>query len=162
MMMSHPSKLSLIPFFLSLIFVILFYLNTRSQRPITALDSSDIDQRRKAVLSRSRIAVCLVGGARRFELTGPSIIKNILREYPNADLFLNSWLDENSYKFVTLEKAPRIAAVWISVPKKVKETAEESRVLTSNNSPKGLQVAVSPFHSALGYLKGTLAVLHSG
>ncbi|KAF2324765.1 hypothetical protein GH714_016699 [Hevea brasiliensis] len=60
-------------------------------------------------LYRSRMAVCLVGGARRFELTGPSIVENILNVYPNSDLFLHCPLDENAFKFSLLKLAPRIA-----------------------------------------------------
>ncbi|XP_020594895.1 uncharacterized protein LOC110034997 [Phalaenopsis equestris] len=87
----------------------------------------------------SRLAICLVGGARRFELTGPSIVKNLLNEYPNADLFLNSPLDEDSYKFFLLNDAPRIAAVRIFVPDRIEETESYLRVLSSENSPNGIQ-----------------------
>ncbi|KAK3221217.1 hypothetical protein Dsin_008242 [Dipteronia sinensis] len=50
-------------------------------------------------LDRSRIAMCLVGGAMRFELKGPFIAKNILEVYPNADLLLHNPVDSNAYKF---------------------------------------------------------------
>uniref|UniRef100_A0A0E0EKT1 DUF7796 domain-containing protein n=1 Tax=Oryza meridionalis TaxID=40149 RepID=A0A0E0EKT1_9ORYZ len=53
-----------------------------------------------------RIAVCLVGAARRFELTGPSIARNVLApQYPHADLFLHNPLDRDSYKFGLLKDA---------------------------------------------------------
>ncbi|CAN1781899.1 hypothetical protein LINPERHAP1_LOCUS15597 [Linum perenne] len=96
----------------------------------------------KGVLDRSRIAVCLVGGARRFELTGPSIVENILRVYPNAELFLNSPLDENSFKFSLLKSAPRIAAVRIFRQNYIPETESSLRVLTASNSPNGIQVGL--------------------
>lgn len=91
----------------------------------------------------SKIAVCLVGGARRFELTGPSIIQNILRVYPKSDLFLHSPLDSNSYKFSLLRNAPRIAAVKIFKPTRINETESQARVLTARNSPNGIQVCNS-------------------
>ncbi|EEC83461.1 hypothetical protein OsI_28960 [Oryza sativa Indica Group] len=54
-----------------------------------------------------RIAVCLVGAAQRFELTGPSIAWNVLApQYPHADLFLHNPLDRDSYKFGLLKDAP--------------------------------------------------------
>lgn len=92
---------------------------------------------------RSRIAVCLVGGARRFELTGPSIVKNLLRKYPNADLFVNSPFDENSYKFFLLNDAPRIAGVRIFEPGWIEETESQIRVLNPRDSPNGIQVGRS-------------------
>ncbi|XP_010539114.1 PREDICTED: uncharacterized protein LOC104813245 [Tarenaya hassleriana] len=54
-------------------------------------------RRRREEVMDTRIAVCLVGGARRFELTGPSIVEKILKVYPNSDLFLNSPLDKNFF-----------------------------------------------------------------
>ncbi|KAL2895489.1 Dipeptidyl peptidase family member 2 [Bienertia sinuspersici] len=94
---------------------------------------------RKAELTRSKMAVCLVGGARRFELTGPSIIERILTEFPNSDLFLNSPIDENSFKLSLLKFAPRIKWIRIFKPKSIPETDSQLHVLTAANSPNGIQ-----------------------
>lgn len=90
-----------------------------------------------------RIAVCLVGGARRFELTGPSIVERILRVYQNSDLFLHSPLDSNAHKLVLLNDAPRIAAVRIFEPSPMPESESAARVLTALNSPNGIQVHIN-------------------
>ncbi|KAF5767196.1 hypothetical protein HanRHA438_Chr14g0631491 [Helianthus annuus] len=103
-------------------------------------------------LKRSRIAVCLVGGARRFEVTGPSIVEKVLEEYPNADLFVNSPLDNNSYKFSVLKSAPRIAAVRIFTPVELPESETAARVLTASNSPKGIQGLLQYFNLVEGCL----------
>ena len=100
---------------------------------------------KKEELLRSRVAVCLVGGARRFELTGPSIVEKILEEYPNSDLFLHSPLDQNAFKFSLLKTAPKLASVRIFEPKPLPETEIQSRVLTAQNSPNGIQVNYFPF-----------------
>lgn len=100
-------------------------------------------RRRKDELDRSRMAVCLVGGARRFELTGPSIVQRILMEYPNSDLFLHSPMDQNAFKLSLLKKVPRLASVRIFVPKTMPETESQVRVLTAKNSPNGIQVSFS-------------------
>lgn len=97
-------------------------------------------RRKRGELVNSKIAVCLVGGARRFELTGPSIIEKILSVYPNADLFLNSPLDQNSFKLRLLKDAPRLAWVRIFEPKPINETEPMVRVLTPMNSPNGIKV----------------------
>jgi hypothetical protein len=94
----------------------------------------------KDELLRSKIAVCLVGGARRFELTGPSILDMILKEYPNSDLFLNSPLDSDSFKFSLLKFAPKIAAIKIFHPQPLPENESSVHVLTADNSPNGIQV----------------------
>ncbi|XP_030527052.1 uncharacterized protein LOC115738567 [Rhodamnia argentea] len=106
----------------------------------------------KDELDRSRIAVCLVGGARRFELTGPSIVERILKVYPNSDLFLHSPFDENAFKFLLLKSAPRIAGVRIFRPEPMAESAPELRVLTASNSPNGIQGLLQYFNLVEGCL----------
>lgn len=90
--------------------------------------------------------MCLVGGARRFELTGPSIVERILKVYPNSDLFLHSPLDTSAFKFSFLRTAPRIAAVRIFEPKPIPETESQARVLTASGSPNGIQGLLQYFH----------------
>lgn len=113
--------------------------STTSESNRNGTDES-LKKRKDDDLHRSRIAVCLVGGARRFELTGPSIVDNILNQYPNSDLFLHSPMDPNAFKFSLLKAAPRIASVRIFHPKPMLETEFQLRVLTAHNSPNGIQV----------------------
>ncbi|XVF63555.1 hypothetical protein PTKIN_Ptkin09bG0096100 [Pterospermum kingtungense] len=103
-------------------------------------------------LHQSRIAVCLVGGARRFELTGPSIVEKVLKEYPNADLFLHSPMDRNAFKLSLLKTAPRVASVRIFEQKFVPQTEEQFRVLTAANSPNGIQGLLQYFKLVQGCL----------
>ncbi|KAM3341560.1 hypothetical protein P3S68_026526 [Capsicum galapagoense] len=106
----------------------------------------------KAELNRSRIAVCIVGGARRFELTGPSIIQKILKEFPNSDLYLHSPLDSNAYKFSLLKSAPRISAIKIFKPKNIEITEFQVRVLSASGSPNGIQGLLQYFNLVEGCL----------
>ncbi|KAH0681500.1 hypothetical protein KY284_022585 [Solanum tuberosum] len=114
----------------------------------------------KEELNRSRIAVCIVGGARRFELTGPSIIQKILKEYPNSDLYLHSPLDSNAYKFSLLKTAPRISAIKIFKPETIKETEFQVRVLSARGSPNGIQGLLQYFNLVEGCLTMIQAYQH--
>ncbi|XP_042507441.1 uncharacterized protein LOC122083638 [Macadamia integrifolia] len=128
-----------------------------SSPPIPSPNPSDSAEqmkkkKRKEELDRSKIAICLVGGARRFELTGPSIIDKILKVYRNSDLFLHSPLDKDSFKFSLLKVAPRLASVRIFKPKPLPENEAQLRVLSSNNSPNGIQGLVQYFNLVEGCL----------
>ncbi|XP_061372794.1 uncharacterized protein LOC133315229 [Gastrolobium bilobum] len=106
----------------------------------------------KDELVRSRMAVCLVGGARRFELTGPSILEMIIKEYPNSDLFLHSPIDKDTFKFSLLRFAPKVAAVRIFHPQPLPENESYVRVLTAQNSPNGIQGLLQYFNLVEGCL----------
>ncbi|KAJ8762291.1 hypothetical protein K2173_007448 [Erythroxylum novogranatense] len=105
-----------------------------------------------AALVRSRMAVCLVGAARRFELTGPSIMENVLNVYPNADLFLHGPYDKKAFKFSLFKDAPRLASVRIFKPKFIPETESRLSVLTASNSPNGIQGLLQYFNLVEGCL----------
>ncbi|KAJ7518268.1 hypothetical protein O6H91_21G061700 [Diphasiastrum complanatum] len=86
-----------------------------------------------------RVAVCLVGAARAFELTGPSIKKYVLDVYDQVDVFLHAPLDENSYKFQLLKGHKRLASLRIFKPNTLPETQLHKELLASTGSPNGIQ-----------------------
>lgn len=85
-----------------------------------------------------RVAVCLVGGARMFELTGKSIRKNLLEVYPNTDVFLNSPLDRDSHKLPLLA-GRNLRSARIFIPQQIPETHMSAETITAWGSPHGLQ-----------------------
>lgn len=96
-----------------------------------------------------RVAICLVGGARLFEVTGRSIRRHVLDVYHNADVFVHSPLDQDSHK-LTLLKGSNLAVARIFTPQPLPETNISSEVLTAWGSPHGLQGLLQYFNLVEG------------
>ncbi|GJP75830.1 hypothetical protein CLOP_g6229 [Closterium sp. NIES-67] len=50
----------------------------------------------------SRVAICLVGGAREFHLTAPTLLRYLLPAYPSAHVFLLAPLDHSAHRLSLL------------------------------------------------------------
>lgn len=96
-----------------------------------------------------RIAVCLVGGARRFELTGGTLRKYLLDVYNNTDVFLHSPLDDDSHK-LTLLAGRNLRVARIFTPSPLPETALIGEVITPWGSPHGTQGLLQYFNLVEG------------
>ncbi|KAJ1699917.1 hypothetical protein LUZ63_008429 [Rhynchospora breviuscula] len=107
---------------------------------------------KQARTSISRTAICLVGGARRFELTGPTILEHVLNVLPEADLFVHSNLDENTFKLALLRSAPRVTEMRIRRPVRFRETEGHMRLLSAGSSPNGIQGLLQYFDLVEGCL----------
>jgi hypothetical protein len=93
--------------------------------------------------NKGRLAICLVGAARAFELSGSSLKKYLLDAYSHeADVFLHSPLDKDSYKFLLLKSASSLTVARIFIPQKLPESNLQREVLTAVNSPNGIQVGL--------------------
>ncbi|CAI7894312.1 unnamed protein product, partial [Closterium sp. NIES-54] len=103
-----------------------------------------------------RVAVCLVGGARDFELTGPSIVQRLLLPLlPHRPvLFLHAPLDHASFKLWPLLWAARrgvaVGAVRVFPSTWVNESALPERVVEDPSSPHGTQGMLQYFRLVEG------------
>ncbi|KAG0625596.1 hypothetical protein M758_2G067200 [Ceratodon purpureus] len=96
-----------------------------------------------------RIAVCLVGGARMFELTGRTLRKYLLDVYNNTDVFLHSPLDRDSHK-LTLLAGRNLRVARIFTPEPLPESPLVAEVITSWGSPHGTQGLLQYFNLVEG------------
>ncbi|KAH9575914.1 hypothetical protein CY35_01G135500 [Sphagnum magellanicum] len=103
--------------------------------------------------NKGRLAICLVGAARAFELSGSSLKKYLLDAYSHeADVFLHSPLDKDSYKFLLLKGASSLTVARIFIPQKLPESNLQREVLTAVNSPNGIQGLLQYFNLVEGCL----------
>ncbi|CAM6109993.1 unnamed protein product [Calypogeia fissa] len=100
--------------------------------------------------NHKRVAICLVGGLRAFELTGPSIRKHLLDVYPEADLFVHSPLDKDVHKLTVLAGRPHLASVKLFIPSWVTLTHLATELLTISGSPNGIQGLLQYFNLVEG------------
>ncbi|CAM6098390.1 unnamed protein product [Calypogeia fissa] len=100
--------------------------------------------------NHKRVAICLVGGLRAFELTGPSIRKYLLDVYPQADLFVHSPIDKDVHKLTVLAGRPHLASVRLFIPSWVTETHLVRELLRRSGSPNGIQGLLQYFNLVEG------------
>ncbi|GJP44034.1 hypothetical protein CLOM_g3426 [Closterium sp. NIES-68] len=103
-----------------------------------------------------RVAVCLVGGARDFEMTGPSIVQRLLLPLlPHRPvLFLHAPLDEASFKLWALlwaaQRGVAVGGVRVFPSTWVNESALPMGVVEDPSSPHGTQGMLQYFRLVEG------------
>lgn len=85
-----------------------------------------------------RVAICLVGGLREFELTGPSIRTYLLPAYKNADVFIVTPHDKDAWKVYLLHET-HVVAVRIEEQKDVPVDEIVDEIFPDSASPTGKQ-----------------------
>lgn len=93
-----------------------------------------------AKVSEERTAICLSGGARSFELTGPSIRDRLLRAYPNSDVFLVVPFDPDAHKLSLLAGVGNIVHAEVAVQALMREDDVSRELFDEYGSPNGVQV----------------------
>lgn len=94
-----------------------------------------------------------MGGARAFELTGPTIKKYVLQAVVDTDVFVHAPFDKDSYKLSLLaDGIPNLAHVRIFSPRAIPQSRVSAEVLTARNSPNGIQGLLQYFYLVEGCL----------
>ncbi|GJP33270.1 hypothetical protein CLOM_g17819 [Closterium sp. NIES-68] len=73
--------------------------------------------------------MCLIGGARHFELTAASLKRHVLSAYPGAHAFLIASLDGDAKKLALLAAHPSVVSVSVSRQARINETHFPTHVL---------------------------------
>ncbi|GAQ85767.1 RING/FYVE/PHD zinc finger superfamily protein [Klebsormidium nitens] len=92
-----------------------------------------------AKVSEVRTAICLSGGARSFELTGPSIKDRLLSAYPNSDVFLVVPFDADAHKLSLLAGTGNIVHAEVAVQALMREDDVSKELFDEIGSPNGVQ-----------------------
>eukprot|EP00850_Spirogloea_muscicola_P022661 SM000306S11734 [mRNA] locus=s306:17180:19779:+ [translate_table: standard] len=122
-----------------------------SYDPPTLLDEDRISAVHSAKFNR--VAICLVGGARMFELTGRTIKQHVLRAFEAADVLVNVPLDENTHKMTALLGAQNLVSLRIFAQTPIWHRGAPQAVLRASGSPNGLQGLLQYFNLVEGCLK---------
>lgn len=99
------------------------------------------------------MAICLAGGLRAFQLTGPSIAHHLLSSFPEGHVFISSAVDETSHKLFLLNPPPQgppvaqLKGVRFLPQAPLDESTPGARLLSSVGSPNGIQASKN--HTAL-------------
>ncbi|EFJ27873.1 hypothetical protein SELMODRAFT_76377, partial [Selaginella moellendorffii] len=101
----------------------------------------------------SRVAICLLGQLRHFELTGPSIRKFVIDAHKDADIFLNVPLDENTWKIALLGVNARFRIARIFRAYDMLESTMHKELLKSKSSPNGVQGLLQYFSLVEGCMQ---------